>query len=71
MTEGPKESRDATRLVWPWIFTTIYLGVIAGKVYAFGFPNFIKLEPNLLGEFLAGAFAPLAFFWPLSCNPGN
>lgn len=39
-----------------WVVTLIIYGVMAAD-------NFAKLEPNAVGDFLAGAFAPLAFLW--------
>lgn len=47
---------------WGILCTVVYLLVIATTV-AFKFENFIKLELNALGDFLAGAFGPIAFLW--------
>ena len=47
---------------WGVVGTVIYLIVIATTV-AFKFESFINLELNALGDFLAGAFGPIAFLW--------
>jgi hypothetical protein len=47
---------------WGILGTVIYLIVIATTV-AFKFESFINLELNALGDFLAGAFGPIAFLW--------
>lgn len=47
---------------WGVMGTVIYLLVIASTV-AFKFSNFVALELNELGDFLAGAFGPIAFLW--------
>lgn len=47
---------------WGVVGTAIYLLVIASTV-AFKFSDFIALELNELGDFLAGAFGPIAFLW--------
>jgi hypothetical protein len=44
------------------LVTAGYLGLGAWYVTAC-WPEMLKLEPNELGDFLAGAFSPLAFFW--------
>ncbi|MDX2210775.1 MAG: hypothetical protein SFV20_10510 [Sphingopyxis sp.] len=42
--------------------TVIYLGALG--MYAFAMrANFLAMHPNEFGDFLAGAFSPLAFFW--------
>lgn len=47
---------------WGVVGTAIYLLVIASTV-AFKFSDFVALELNELGDFLAGAFGPIAFLW--------
>lgn len=47
---------------WGVVGTAIYLLVIVLTV-AFKFPDFVKLHLNELGDFLAGAFGPIAFLW--------
>lgn len=47
---------------WGVLGTVIYLIVMATTV-AFKFESFINLELNALGDFLAGAFGPIAFLW--------
>ncbi len=47
---------------WGILCTVVYLLVIATTV-AFKFDSFVKLELNALGDFLAGAFGPIAFLW--------
>lgn len=47
---------------WGVVGTAIYL-LIMGLTVAFKFSDFIALELNALGDFLAGAFGPIAFLW--------
>lgn len=47
---------------WGILCTVVYLLVIATTV-AFKFDSFVNLELNALGDFLAGAFGPIAFLW--------
>ena len=47
---------------WGVMGTAIYLLVIASTV-AFKFSDFVALDLNELGDFLAGAFGPIAFLW--------
>lgn len=47
---------------WGVVGTAIYLIVIASTV-AFKFSDFVALDLNELGDFLAGAFGPIAFLW--------
>lgn len=47
----------------PEICLTIIYLLIIGIYAEFSFDKFKALEPNELGDFLAGAFAPLAFMW--------
>lgn len=47
---------------WGVLGTVIYLLIIATTV-VFKFDGFLKLELNELGDFLAGAFGPVAFLW--------
>lgn len=56
------------RAQWRWLyiaggtFTLIYLIVLAS--YCFGrWTEICALQPNNLGDFLAGAFSPMAFAW--------
>lgn len=44
------------------IATFLWLGLLAGYV-CHRWTDMAGLEPNALGDFLAGAFAPLAFLW--------
>lgn len=44
------------------IATAIWLVLIAAYVWA-KWPCFVTMEPNSLGDFVAGAFGPLALFW--------
>lgn len=47
-------------------FTKVYLLILAGGIPAAAYLRLIDLEPlklNELGDFLAGAFGPLAIFW--------
>lgn len=47
---------------WGILGTVVYLIIITGTV-AFKFEKFLALELNELGDFLAGAFGPIAFLW--------
>jgi len=47
---------------WGALGTTLYLAVIAATV-ANNFDDFLGLKLNELGDFLAGAFGPIAFLW--------
>jgi hypothetical protein len=47
---------------WGILGTVVYLVIIAATV-AFKFEKFLALELNELGDFLAGAFGPIAFLW--------
>lgn len=47
---------------WGVLGTTLYLVLITITV-AFKFDSFLRLELNELGDFLAGAFGPVAFLW--------
>ena len=47
---------------WGVVGTAIYLLVIVLTV-AFKFSDFVRLDLNELGDFLAGAFGPIAFLW--------
>lgn len=47
---------------WGILGTVIYLVIISVTV-AFKFEKFLNLELNELGDFLAGAFGPIAFLW--------
>ncbi|MBC3345391.1 hypothetical protein HU811_01925 [Pseudomonas sp. SWRI196] len=47
---------------WGVLCTVIYLLLIATTVL-FKLDDFLKLELNALGDFLAGAFGPVAFLW--------
>lgn len=45
-----------------WLFTGTYL--LCAAVYTvLCWDKFLILKPNELGDFLAGSFSPLAFFW--------
>lgn len=44
-----------------WV-TVIWLGGVAAYVL-FKWDKFLTLEPNALGDFLAGTMSPLALFW--------
>lgn len=48
--------------LWGAIGTAVYLLVIFTKVFL-NFDAFQALKLNELGDFLAGAFGPVAFFW--------
>jgi hypothetical protein len=47
---------------WGILGTVIYLVIISATV-AVKFEKFLALELNELGDFLAGAFGPIAFLW--------
>lgn len=47
---------------WGVVGTVAYLLIIVMTV-AFKFSSFVALELNELGDFLAGAFGPVAFLW--------
>lgn len=47
---------------WGVLGTVVYLIIITATV-AFKFEKFLALELNELGDFLAGAFGPIAFLW--------
>jgi len=47
---------------WGVLGTTLYLVLITMTV-ALKFDSFLRLELNELGDFLAGAFGPVAFLW--------
>ncbi|VVQ29736.1 hypothetical protein PS943_01465 [Pseudomonas fluorescens] len=47
---------------WGILGTVVYLVIITATV-AFKFEKFLALELNELGDFLAGAFGPIAFLW--------
>lgn len=49
-------------LIFGCIVTAIWIMGLAGVVYI-NFDKAIELELNAWGDFLAGSFAPLAFFW--------
>lgn len=55
-----KSRRTLTR--WGIWGTALYLGALLGYG-VFAGRDFTKLTPNEVGDFLAGAFAPLAFLW--------
>jgi hypothetical protein len=55
--------RDRRRLSrFAWGMTAVWLASVTTYVLC-GWSMLIHLEPNALGDFLAGATAPLAFFW--------
>lgn len=57
----PPETGRSLRFVGVAI-TLVWLGLIV--IYlTMNWSKFIDLAPNAVGDFLAGAFAPLAFFW--------
>lgn len=47
---------------WGVLGTVIYLSII-GMTVSFKLDGFLNLELNELGDFLAGAFGPVAFLW--------
>lgn len=47
---------------WGVFGTVFYLAIITATV-GFKFDKFLALELNELGDFLAGAFGPIAFLW--------
>jgi hypothetical protein len=47
---------------WGVLGTVVYLVIIAATV-ALKFDSFLELKLNELGDFLAGAFGPIAFLW--------
>ncbi|WP_420568151.1 hypothetical protein [Thalassovita sp.] len=47
---------------WGWLVTLIWLCFFFPAVLL-NAPHFLTLDANEWGDFLAGAFAPLAFFW--------
>ncbi|VVP23336.1 hypothetical protein PS896_03957 [Pseudomonas fluorescens] len=47
---------------WGVLGTVIYLSII-GTTVSFKLDGFLNLELNELGDFLAGAFGPVAFLW--------
>lgn len=55
-----KSRRTLTR--WGIWGTALYLGALLGYG-VFAGRDFTALSPNEVGDFLAGAFAPLAFLW--------
>ena len=55
-----KSRRTLTR--WGIWGTALYLGALLGYG-VFAWRDFTALSPNEVGDFLAGAFAPLAFLW--------
>lgn len=48
--------------IWGAICTAVYLLVIT-VVVGYKFNDFVSLKLNELGDFLAGAFGPVAFLW--------
>src|SRR5688572_10823164 len=67
--EAPSSIRDRYRkqrshLGWFGAgLSTLYLVILCVALSYIGWDKFQKLSPNEIGDFLAGAFAPLAFFW--------
>ncbi|PHH38684.1 hypothetical protein [Pseudomonas putida] len=47
---------------WGVLGTLVYLAIITATV-GFKFDKFLALDLNELGDFLAGAFGPIAFLW--------
>jgi len=47
---------------WAFCITAIWLAGAALYV-GFNWGKFLEMEPNALGDFLAGTFSPLALFW--------
>ena len=47
---------------WGILGTVVYL-VVIGATVALKFDGFLELKLNELGDFLAGAFGPVAFLW--------
>ena len=48
---------------FPWLVTGVWLIVVGAGMYHHGRDVLLNLSLNEWGDFLAGAFAPLAFFW--------
>ena len=59
--DAPTDS-DGTLLTWAKALSTIWLFSLAVFV-AVKWQKITSLEPNEVGDYLAGAFAPLAFSW--------
>lgn len=55
-------ARSGHLIVAGAIATVVWLGLLAGYV-CLRWADLAALEPNAVGDFLAGAFAPLAFLW--------
>lgn len=58
--EKPKAGHNLMR--WGWAISIGYLLLLASYAYA-SRQSFLELSPNEVGDFLAGASSPLAFFW--------
>lgn len=57
-----KRTTDTTLKVTGAIVSVVWIG-LAGWYVVATWPAVRDLEPNALGDFLAGTFAPLAFLW--------
>lgn len=54
------EMRTSTK--WAIGVTVIWLGGVAAYVFC-NWCKFLKMDPNAIGDFLAGTMSPLALFW--------
>jgi hypothetical protein len=62
MTKSTKD--EGNRVFWGWVLTALWAaGVAAYVALGVGVSDFLALDPNAVGDFFAGVFAPLAFLW--------
>lgn len=58
------DTKPAWGMAFAWLITVLW--IIAGALYVKlndGWQFFVRLQPNDLGSWFSGLFAPLAFFW--------
>lgn len=62
MTTSTKD--EGNRVFWGWVLTALWAVAVAAYVaLGVGVSDFLALDPNAVGDFFAGVFAPLAFLW--------
>ncbi|WP_331352552.1 hypothetical protein [Cellvibrio sp. UBA7671] len=57
-----EKQKMRTSTKWAIAVTVVWLGGVAAYVF-FKWDKFLSMDPNAIGDFLAGTMSPLALFW--------